>query len=444
LGESPQISASPSKREVGRFRIKLRPADTENVQLYTADIRAPRDRVGEILRLFEERQKRGELLLLGATLLYTDPAAANYRMEYFAEPRRAEDLHEMLRERDGVHCRHREERTQLDGPLVEMQAARQIEFRRSFLATSPSSLAHARETAFASRKEVRRKLAGGRIALLSDGSAFEARHQVAPELERDAYLSVRHAQVQATPLWLEARNEEEFIKAAIALAPNFFALRLSHLAREYALETSDRLAEMAEGPVYLAEYAETALLLAALVINAGRLHGRQLEGATVAVIGLGPAGQGLKDFLVRRGAQRVLGIDADMRMSSLFEKKDGVASSIDHVYDNADFIVICPGYRTRIEEKRLHDDQIILSFSDAIDHNLLPDGVRGRCHQTEEPHPVFVAPGLIGALQRNPKLSVTADALLPLLATLTDFDAQGALLPPPSADLFKQQFECLR
>lgn len=413
------------------------------MQLYTADIRAPRDRAGEVLRLAEERQKRGEFLLLGASLLYTDPAAAYYRLEFFADPRQAESLEEELRERPGVSCRQRQEPSPLEGPLIETQATRRIEFRRSFLATSPAAVDAARRNSYAARRDVAQKLAAGRLALLSDGSCFEGRHEVAIELERDAYLCARHGGVQAAPLWLEARNEEEFLKAALALTPNFFGLRLSHLAREYALETTERLAETAPGPVYLAEYAETALLLAAALCNAMRLCKREVRGATVAVIGLGPAGQGLKDFLVRRGAARVLGIDADMRMSSIFEKRDGVASSLDHVYENADALVICPGYQTKLEEKRLHGGQIVLSFSETLQRNLLPDDVRSTCFQTEPPHPVFALPGLAGALQRRPRTRVTADALLPFLDTLTNFDSADALLPPPSAELFKQQFAAL-
>ena len=164
----------------------------------------------------------------------------------------------------------------------------------------------------------------------------------------------------------------------------------------------------------------------------------------MGIIGLGPEGHGLKQFLAQMGVARILGIDADFRQLTRFEKRDGIASSIDHVYDNADFLLITPGYKTRLDEKRLHPGQIILSFSPGVvDESSLEQTIAERIYQGPDPHPIFIMPGLIGAIRQSRIQRINIDHLYRLMSTLTGRASEYSFLPAPSTELFKAQFQAL-
>jgi malate dehydrogenase (oxaloacetate-decarboxylating) len=279
--------------------------------------------------------------------------------------------------------------------------------------------------------------------LLSNGLAHEFPARVALELERDAFLVNRHAGLQTFPLWVRSRHDEEFIKTAIALAPNFFALRISSFARDDALDILERLEAECDQPIILAEYLESAGLITAILKNAARLHGIQLEGATAGIIGLGPAGHGIARLLERLGVKRIFGIDHDSRQLSRFEKGPGIASSLDHVYDNADFIIISPDYPTRLHEERLHEKQLVLSFTPGALDIEAAEKNGAFVFQGFPPHPVFILPGLLGAIHHNRLKRVEPEHILKLVETLAVRSGEGQFLPAPSTELFRSQINSL-
>lgn len=408
------------------------------MSLYTIDIQLPRKRAPHVLGLFE---RRSGVDVISTNLLYSDLRAAYYRLEIVANEALKSELENALSaEGDEVQCKFREELSMYRQPLVELNAARRIEFKKSFVTTSPASLRLAQETLY-SAPESLRQLSAARCLFLSDGRGFPARHLAAIELERDAYLAARNADVFAWPLWMNTRNEEEFIKTAASLAPNVFALRVSRLQRETAMDIAERLQDALPVPVIHAEYVETALLMTAALQNAARLHSLELGGRTAAILGLGPAGHGLARFLERLGLARIYGLDPDGRQLTRFERGAGIASSLDHIAENADFVIVTPEYPGQLDGAHFRAEQLILSFAPAFDPDAFDGPGAARWYQGAEPHPVFILPGLMGALQRSQEKTVTPQLLDRLLATLTDRPGDAGFLPAPSQDLFKAQWK---
>jgi D-isomer specific 2-hydroxyacid dehydrogenase, NAD binding domain len=408
------------------------------MSLYTIDIQLPRKRAPHVLGIFE---RRSGVDVISTSLLYSDLRAAYYRLEIVANETLKSELESALSaEGDEIQCKFREELSMYRRPLVELSAARRIEFKKSFVTTAPAALRLAQETLYSAPGSLA-QLSSERCLFLSDGAAFEARHLAAIELERDAYLAARNANVFAWPLWVDARNEEEFIKTAASLAPNVFALRLSRLQRETAVEIAERIQEALPIPVIHAEFAETALLMTAALQNAARLHNLELSGRTAAILGLGPAGHGLAKFLERMGLARIYGLDPDARQLTRFERGVGIASSLDHVAQNADFVIVTPEYPGKLDARIFRSEQLILSFAPAFDPDALDGPPAARWYQGAEPHPVFILPGLMGALQRSQEKTVTPQLLDRLLTTLTDRPGDSGFLPAPSQELFQSQWK---
>ncbi len=413
------------------------------MSLYTVDVQVPRKRSTSILALFEENG-RGTVDIVSSNLLYADLKSAYYRLEVFTRGSGRDALETMLKQGgEDLSFRIREDVSVYEGPLFETVPARGIDFKKSFTVTTPAVLDLAVEELYARPQDTRR-LSDRRIGLISDGSLFELQHRASVVLERDAYLLARHAQVQPFPLRLDNRNEEDLIRAVQALGTNFYAVRLSGLNRDYALEVVDRLDELMEVPIIHAESMERPVMMAAILQNAARIHGTEMSGKTAAVIGLGPEGVGILPFLERLGLQKIYGIDADLRQVSLFEKRGGIASSIDHVYDYADFVIVSPDVPGKLDEARFHEGQIVLSFSPGqIDLSAMPERIAARCYQGGEPHPVFVLPGLAGAVQRRKPERVTQELLVKIFETLVTKNSEAGFLPVPSQELFKTQFEAM-
>lgn len=411
--------------------------------MYTVDVQVPRKQGASVLALFEENG-RGAVDIVSSNLLYADLKAAYYRLEVFTRGSDRTLLEEILNKGGAdVSYRIRQEVSAYEGPLFETVPARGIDFKKSFTVTTPALLDLAVEELYARPQDTER-LSGRRIGLISDGSLYQQPHRSSVILERDAYLLTRHAQVQAFPLRLDTRNEEDFIRAVQALSTNFFAVRLSGLNRDYALEVVERLDELVNVPVIHAESMERPVMMAAILQNAARIHGAETAGKTAAIIGLGPEGVGMLPFLGRLGLQKVYGIDTDLRQVSQFEKRGGIASSIDHVYDYADFVIISPDVPGKLDGSRFHEGQIVLSFSPGqIDLSVMPERIAARCYQGGEPHPVFVLPGLTGAVQRRKPERVSQELLTRMYETLVTKNNDAGFLPVPSQELFKAQFEAV-
>ncbi len=418
--------------------------------LFTVDLQVPREFSGErgaILGLGEaEGSAESGTELISSHQLYSDPKSVYYRVEIFGAELSFDRLDGRLAGAKDRVLQHRirEDLSVYEGPLLEIAPNRKIDFRKTFVATAPETLAQAQERLY-SRPEDLDRLRKDRVGLISDGSRGRSgqNHQAALRLERDAYLIARHAGLQAVPLWLDTRNEEDLIRSVQALQGNFGSLRLSGMDTEYAMQVAERLEESLQIPVVHAEATERAVLIAAILQNAARFHGINLNGLTGAILGLGPEGEGLLNLLSRAGVARVYGIDADLRQASRFEKSGGVASSIDQVYEAADFVIVTPDCPVRLDESRFHAGQLLLSFHrGAIRREAVAPAAQERCYATGEPHPVFVLPGLFAAIHRSRPEKLTGEELHRFTRTLLTRGDQNGFLPIPSQDLFKTQTEC--
>lgn len=416
------------------------------MSLYTVDLQVTREAAGDMAGLIGLDYNAPESFeLISSNQLYSDLKSVYYRLEIFAHAANADALREKIAAAGARVLQHRirEDVSIYEGPLLDVTATRSVDFRKTFVATAPAALRQARDRLYSRPADLDR-LRGQRVGLISDGSRYEQRHYASVHLERDGYLLARHAGLQPVPIWVDSRNEEELIRTVQALSANFNSLRLSGLDPDYAMEVMERLEELVEIPIVHAESTERSLLMAAVLQNAARSHDITLNGTTGAVIGLGPEGEGLLAFLLQWGVTRVYGIDSNLRQVSRFEKKGGIASSIDHVYEYANFVIITPDCPVRMDDTRFHAGQLVLSFHPgSINPRAMAPQVAERCYQGPEPHPVFVLPGLFGALQQTRPRRISEDMLRRFLQTLITRGDQNGFLPVPSQELFRTQFESL-
>lgn len=412
------------------------------MSLYTLDLQVPQALAATVLQQLQAERDTGGFEVISSSVLYSDLNSSYYRLEIFSTSDTEARIRELLQPREPeIHFQLREDLSLYERPLVEIQPRAGLEFRKSFIMTSPEAVSTAQESLLPQRSQLGQlRLTKQRVGLISDGRALQKPHQVTVGLERDGYLLAKHAGLQAYPLWVETENEEQFIRTVESLSPNFLCVRLSSLARNQADDLVTRITELVKLPIIHAERDELAPAIAAVALNAAQRHGRDPDGMSAGIIGIGPTGISLAELLFSFGFTKVFGIDGDHNQLTRLEKGPGMATSLDHIRENADVIIVCPDYVGQLDLKGLQPEQIVLNFTPA---SMLRTAETNHFYRGYAPHPVFALPGLAAAVQKNGLTKVDLRVRRQLVETLRTAAGLGQLLPIPSAELIRSQVSAL-
>lgn len=406
------------------------------MSLLTLDVQLPRNATGNLPQLLNGSASD----VISWNLLYSDPQSSYFRIELLGHAR-AVDVESRILE----GCPQARVKIKDDSAAPEallQTTPRSLDFRRAFHRTSPEFIEDA-SASIANRADARR-LTGisNRALLLSDGSVFQPRQRALLNMERDAYLICKFTDHEAFPLLLETRNEEEFIRNALAVAGNASLVRVSLLQRNLAAAVAERLAEQLECPLVHAEQIETAAILAAIVRNAANFHKTDLSGKNVGIVGLSPAMCGMAELMRRMGAARTYGIDTEYSAASRFERDGGIATSLDFALERCDFLVIGPQTPVLIDSKRLNESQIVLSFTQqTLDGHS--DAAMERYHYCQEPHPIYAAPGLTASVFRYGMERIGMEVSQRIAEVLIERCGENRFLPLPSESLIQAQIDAL-
>ncbi|WP_246209043.1 NADP-dependent malic enzyme [Entomospira entomophila] len=156
---------------------------------------------------------------------------------------------------------------------------------------------------------------GSTIAVISDGSAVLGLGNIGPEaalpvMEGKAILFKEFADINAIPLCLATQDTEEIIRICKALAPSLGGINLEDISSPRCFEIEERLKAELDIPVFHDDQHGTAIVVAAAIINANRLSGRQMKDLRVVINGLGAAGVAIAQILHDLGIQHIIGLNS--------------------------------------------------------------------------------------------------------------------------------------
>ncbi|MBL8021290.1 MAG: hypothetical protein JNM27_16590 [Leptospirales bacterium] len=413
------------------------------MSLLTLDLQIPKSESLNIPQLLNG--SAGEVL--SWNLLYSDPQSAYYRIELFQTKSSPDELEtKILSGCPQARVKIKDESAAAADPLLQVTPARALDFRKAFHRTSPEFIESTAQTAIRERKDLRKlAMIRDRVLFLSDGAALSLRQRAAIALERDAYLACKFGDLQAVPMLLEARNDEEFLKSVLCLAQNAFVIRLSMLAKNQAVQLAERIAEQLPIPLLHAEYIETSAIIAAIAANAFSFHKVDLTGKTIAIIGLGPASLGLMQILKRMGASKLYGVDAEYSQATRFEREGGIATSIDFAIERSDALIVTPGTPVLLDGRKLTPGQIVLSFTPGTVEigGLTPEATE-RIHFCQEPHPIYASPGILRGIHEFGIESVSIEMAFRAAQVLVERCGDNRFLPIPSESLIQAQADSLK
>jgi len=148
---------------------------------------------------------------------------------------------------------------------------------------------------------------GNLVAVITDGSAVLGLGNVGPlagkpVMEGKCVLFKRFADLDAIDLEVASSSPESFVETIVQLAPSFGGINLEDIAAPHCFSIERALQERVDIPVFHDDQHGTAIIIAAALLNALALQGKQLADARIVCLGAGAAALSSLRLLQTMGA----------------------------------------------------------------------------------------------------------------------------------------------
>ena len=152
------------------------------------------------------------------------------------------------------------------------------------------------------------------VAVVTDGSAVLGLGNIGalagmPVMEGKCVLFREFAGIDAVPVCLATQDTEEIIATVKNIAPTYGGINLEDISAPRCFEIERRLKEEVDIPVFHDDQHGTAVVLAAALINALKVVGKDLLTARIVINGAGSAGVAITEFLLLLGARDIVVCD---------------------------------------------------------------------------------------------------------------------------------------
>ena len=155
---------------------------------------------------------------------------------------------------------------------------------------------------------------GNLVAVITDGSAVLGLGNVGslagkPVMEGKAVLFKKFANIDVMDIEVDADSVEDFIKTVKNISPTFGGINLEDIAAPRCFEIEKALKKDLNIPVFHDDQHGTAIIIAAGLLNALEISGREIEKAHIVCLGAGAAGIAAMRMLKSLGARKIYLVD---------------------------------------------------------------------------------------------------------------------------------------
>ena len=155
---------------------------------------------------------------------------------------------------------------------------------------------------------------GNMVAVVSDGTRVLGLGNIGPEagmpvMEGKAVLYKVFADIDSVPICLDTTDKEKFIEAVRYLQPSFAGINLEDIESPKCFDVEDELIEKMDIPVFHDDQHGTAIVVAAGLINALKVVGKEWRDVNIVINGAGSAGISICKLLMQLNPKDIVLVD---------------------------------------------------------------------------------------------------------------------------------------
>lgn len=198
---------------------------------------------------------------------------------------------------------------------IEVISRKKIETREDLsLLYTPGVAEPCRQIAADYEKSFQLTRRNNLVAVITDGTAVLGLGDIGPAagmpvMEGKCALFKEFADVDAFPLCINSKDVDTIVQTIALISQSFGGINLEDIAAPRCFEIERRLKELCDIPVFHDDQHGTAIVVAAAMLNAVKVTGKEMGNMRIVINGAGAAGIAIGNLLISMGFGNIIMCD---------------------------------------------------------------------------------------------------------------------------------------